>query len=155
MKDKKYLVIALILSIAIITVSMTYAFFQAQGGDTVTRDVRIQTHTTDLLEFEIDDDIEFTVSSSNFVPDGDNVSGSTETRAILTPNSGSGEATEHYYMYLDIESNPTVYTSENTDEYPELLLQVFDENDDLVELDYFDDTVEYGDLEGYDITGVE
>ena len=58
-KDKKvfYLSIVATLVLVITLVGATYAYFVAQGGTTRSEDVSVTSNTTDLLTFEISNDI--------------------------------------------------------------------------------------------------
>ena len=143
----------LVMSILVITVSITYAFFQAQGGETVVRNVNVQTHTVDLLSFEVDENISIEATQTNFINGGNNLSGESVATAILTPNSKTGEATRNYYLYIKIDDNGLKYSAENTNKEAELLLQVFNENDQLVTLTGLGNQVTVNTLTGYDITG--
>ena len=141
----------LVLMIAII--STTFAYFRAQGGVATSEDVSVTSNTTDLLSFQINDDISFRVSESNLYEGGNNVSGNATASAILTPNNKTNQATMNYYMYLNLTSNPTVYSSGNTNHDAELVLQVFDGNNQLVTLSGLGNQIVLGNSYGYDITG--
>ncbi len=152
MKNKKILPVFGIIAILLTTIGLTYAFFQAQSSAPVTRDVRVLTHTVDMLTFSIDEDISVEATQLNFTNGGDNQDGEATASAILTPNSKTGTATRSYYLYLNIESNPFVYSAANTNHDPELLLQVFDSSDNLVTLTGLGNQVTIDSLTGYDIT---
>ena len=152
MKNKEILPVIGILAILLTTIGLTYAFFQAQSSTPVTRDVRVLTHTVDMLTFSIDEDISVEATQLNFTNGGDNQDGESTATAILTPNSKTGTATRNYYLYLNIESNPFVYSAANTNHDPELLLQVFDSSDNLVTLTGLGNQVTIDSLTGYDIT---
>ena len=136
-------------------VSGTFAYFSAQGGGSTSRNVSVTSNTTDLLTFQVANDITFTASEANFYQGGNNVSGSTTASATLVPNNNTNQATMNYYMYLDLTSNPITYSSTNTNEDPELLLQVFDGSNQLVTLTGLGSQVTVGGLTGYNITGKE
>ena len=152
MKNKKILPLLGIILLLLTTGGLTYAFFQAQSSDPVTRDVHVLTHTVDMLTFSIDADISVEATQLNFTNGGDNQDGEATASAILTPNSKTGTATRNYYLYLNIESNPFVYSAANTNHDPELLLQVFDSSDNLVTLTGLGNQVTIDSLTGYDIT---
>ena len=153
-KNNKILTIVAIIFLLVMVIGATYAFFEADGGGTTSEDTIVTSNTTDLLTFSINQDISFTVTQAAFGIGGQNQSGDATATAILTPNNKTGAATMNYYMYLNITDNPTVYSSTNTNEDPELMLQVFDGNNQLVTLTGFGTQKTIKGVTGYDITGV-
>ena len=123
MKNKSYLIIAVATLIAF-TVAGTYAFFQVLGGKTETRNVTVQTSTTDSLTFNVTKDIEIEASRENFYQNAGNLSDTTTATARLVPNSKTNSATANYNVYVVIDSNNFVYTTEA--HTPELLLTITD-----------------------------
>ena len=156
MNNDKNKILTLIAIIAIILtlIGATYAYFAAQAGGTTSNNATVTSNTTDLLTFNINRDISFTVTQADFLENGTNKSGDATATATLTPNNKTGAATMNYYLYLNIESNPTVYSEANTNEDPELMLQVFDENNQLVTLTGLGTQKTIKGVTGYDITGV-
>ncbi len=152
--SKKYSLI-LIIFLVLVTVGLTYSFFAGSITGIFSNDAIVTSNTTDLLTFQIDNDIDFEVSQQDFVSGGNNKSGYTNARAILVPNNKTGNATMNYYMYLNIENNQIDYSSTNTNELPELMLQLYDGNNELVTIDYLDEMVTVKGVTGYDITGFE
>ncbi len=153
-KNNKVLTIVAIIFLLVMIIGATYAFFEAAGGDTTSEDTVVTSNTTDLLTFSINQDISFTVTQAAFGIGGQNQSGEATATAILTPNNKTGAATMNYYMYLNITDNPTVYSSTNTNHDPELMLQVFDGNNQLVTLTGLGTQKTIKGVTGYDITGV-
>ena len=123
MKSKQYLIIAVATLIAF-TVAGTYAFFQVLGGNTETRNVNVVTNTTDQLTFSVTKDIEIEASKENFGRNAGNLSDSTTATARLIPNSKTHTASADYNVYVVIDSNNFVYTTE--DHTPELTLTITD-----------------------------
>ncbi len=154
MKNKKIYYSVLVVLLLIFVVSTTYAFFAPQQGGTTSTNATVTSNTTDLLTFSINRDISFTVTQNLFAQNGTNQSGDATATATLTPNNKTGSATMNYYLYLNIESNPTVYSEANTNEDPELMLQVFDGNNQLVTLTGLGTQKTIKGVTGYDITGV-
>ena len=150
----KVLTIAGILAILLTIVGLTYAYFTAQAGGTTSVNATVTSNTTDLLTFTINQDISFTVTQAGFASGGQNQSGQAIATAILTPNNKTGAATMNYYLYLNITSNPIVYSSTNTNQDPELMLQVFDGSNQLVTLTGLGTQKTIKGVTGYDITGV-
>ena len=143
-----------IVTLAIVVIGATFAYFQAQGGGTVTRNVNVTTHTVDTLTFSVDENISIEADQFNFDSTDGNLSDEATATAILTPNSKTGTATKNYYLYLGIAGNEIEYCSTNTNNDPELLLQVFDGSNQLVTLTGLGTQKTVGTLTGYDITGV-
>ena len=154
MKNKKVYYSVLVVLLLIFVVSTTYAFFAPQAGGTTSSNAVVTSNTTDLLTFSINRDISFTVTQNDFLENGENQSGDATATARLTPNNKTGAATMNYYLYLNLQSNPTVYSEANTNELPELMLQVFDLSDQLVALTGLGNQITVKGVTGYDITGV-
>ena len=155
MNNKKIYYSVLIVLLLIIVVSTTYAFFAPQAGGTTSTNATVTSNTTDLLTFSINKDISFTVNQANFEENGQNQSGDATATATLTPNNKTGAATMHYYLYLNLQSNPISYSSENLNGDPELMLQVFDGSNQLVTLSDLGSQVTVKGVTGYDITALE
>ncbi len=153
-KKNKIMTLVFIVSMLILVVSTTYAFFAAQAGGTTSSNATVTSNTTDLLTFSINRDISFTVTQAMFTENGTNQSGDATATATLTPNNKTGAATMNYYLYLNLQSNPTVYSESNTNQDPELMLQVFDGNNQLVTLTGLGTQKTIKGVTGYDITGV-
>ena len=154
MKKKVYYSVLVVL-LLIFVVSTTYAFFAPQQGGTTSTNATVTSNTTDLLTFSINRDISFTVTQADFQENGQNQSGDATATATLTPNNKTGAATMNYYLYLNIEENPFDYSSTNTNELPELMLQVFDGNNQLVTLTGLGNQQTVKGVTGYDITTME
>ena len=119
-----------IIALVLMVVGATYAYFAAQGGNSVTRDVTVTTHTVDTLTFDVSNNISIEASQFDFGPGtGDKFVSSTIT-ATLSPNSKTGAATEHYSVYLRIDNNPAtiIVDPETGDSMSELFLQVYDDS---------------------------
>ena len=121
-KQTIYAIIALV-TLALLVVGATYAYFQNQYGESSQTDVKVTTYTTDLLTFETGDAINITADQETFAQGKGNRTGSSFAKAILQANSKTNVATANYYIYLNIESNEFTYTTIGK---PELVLQVTD-----------------------------
>ena len=158
MKNKKQAItLSIIAIITLITliVGATYAYFQVAGDKSKSTDVNVTTYTSDLLTFEIGNDIAIYADQTSFGSGKGNATGSTFAKAILTANNKTNTATEHYYLYLNISNNTFLYTqNENT---TELLLTITDASGnavtDITNLTYKTVTDGKGaSISGYDIT---
>ena len=127
MENKKQ---AIILSVvAIVTLlslilGATYAYFQASGNSGSSTNVNVTTYTSDLLTFEIGDDIAVYADQTSFASGKGNATGSTYAKATLVANNKTNEATKNYYVYLNISENTFTYTQNEST--PELLLTIKD-----------------------------
>ena len=124
MENKKNLIFMVIgaITLIVVTLGATYAYFIAQGGDAINTNVNVTTNTTDNLSFQVGSAISLTANQEDFAQGSGNKSGETYARATLTANNATNNATKNYYVYLDITSNNFEYTT--ADEQAELLLKV-------------------------------
>ena len=123
---KKALVLSIVgvVTLTLVVVGATYAYFTAQGGSGANADVNTQTYTTDNLSFQVGDAISIEADQTNFAQGAGNREGSTYARAILTANNNTNTATMNYYVYLNITENDFEYTT--VDEQAEILLKITD-----------------------------
>ena len=121
---KKYLALSFlgVITLILVVVGATYAYFTAQGGTSANTNVNVQTATTDNLSFQVGSAISLTANQEDFGQGTGNKSGETFARATLTANNATNNATRNYYVYLDITSNNFEYTT--ADEQAELLLKI-------------------------------
>ena len=126
--EKKVLFLSFlgVITLILVVVGATYAYFTAQGGGTGNIDVNAGTSTTDNLSFQTGSAINITANEEDFGSGMGNKSGSTFARATLTANNATNNATRNYYIYLDITSNDFEYTTGGNQ--AELLLKVTDPN---------------------------
>ena len=124
--EKKVLVLSFlgVITLIVVVVGATYAYFIAQGGGLVNTNVNVQSSTTDNLSFQVGSAINITASEENFAQNMGNKTGSTFARATLTANNATNNATRNYYVYLDITSNDFEYTT--GDNQGEILLKITD-----------------------------
>ena len=123
-KSKKTIVLSIVavVTLTLLVVGATYAYFGAQTGAGSQADVKVTTYTTDLLTFSTGDNINLNISQSNFASGTGNQIGNTYAKAMLTANNKTNSATAHYYVYLNVSSNTFEYSiNEST---PELILTV-------------------------------
>ncbi len=137
-----------------ILIGATYAYFVAQKGSGGSANITVQADTTDNLSFSAEDGITINATSDNFKSGGANLDGETSATATLIANNTTHLATEHYNVYLVIDTNDLTYTNEGN---PELVLTVYDENDNEVKDGI--DGLEYKEnikgVSGFDITDKE
>ena len=158
MKNKKQAIILSVIasiSLLVLIVGATYAYFQASGGTGTSANLRVTTYTTDVFNFEVGNDISIYADATSFASGKGNASGNTFAKAMLTANNKTNTATEHYYLYLNISNNTFTYTQNEST--PELLLTITDASGnavtDITSLAYKTVTDGKGaSISGYDIT---
>ena len=129
MENKKQAIILSVVAIVALLsliLGATYAYFRASGNSGSSTNVNVTTYTSDLLTFEIGDDIAVYADQTSFASGKGNATGSTFAKATLVANNKTNEATKNYYVYLNISENTFTYTQNEST--PELLLTIKDEN---------------------------
>ena len=104
-KKTKIISIVAIVALLLVVITTTYAYFNASIGDPAAADVKINANTVDTLTFSSGNEITLNLDQENFASGKGNQSGSTYASAMLTANNKTNTATEHYYLYLNIEDN--------------------------------------------------
>lgn len=158
MENRKRTIIlngTVIIVLFILIIGATYAYFQTAGNSSSQSDINVTTYTSDLLTFEIGNDIVINADQTSFAEGKGNATGSTFAKATLVANNKTNEATKNYYMYLNISKNTFTYTQNETT--PELLLTIKDASGNEVKsisnLTYKTVTDGKGNsVSGYDIT---
>ena len=148
MKNKKNITLMAIgaITLILVTLGATYAYFVAQSGGGANIDTNVITGTTDNLSFSFGDLININATEENFGQGMGSISDSTTATAVLKANNTTNEATAKYNIYLIIESNDFVYTTEEGT--PEIVLNVTDPNG--MEVENITGLVHYEN--GFDIT---
>ena len=123
-RKTKIISVVAIVALAITVITATYAYFNAQGGSATSTNLNVTTYTTDVFTFAAGDEINLEITQSNFASGKGNAVGSTFASATLTANNKTNTATEHYYLYLNIENNDFEYTVNSAT--PELMLTITD-----------------------------
>ena len=154
-KKTKIISIGAVVALALTVITATYAYFNAQVGDPAVADIKVNANTVDTFTFSNGNAISFSINQDNFASGKGNQTGSTYASAMLTANNKTNTATEHYYLYLNIENNTFTY-SINTNT-PEIIMtvknSVGNEVTDISTLNHVIVTGANGDqVSGYDIT---
>ena len=157
MENRKTKIISVVAVVALllVVITATYAYFQAQVGDPAVADIKVNANTVDTFTFSNGSAISFSINQDNFASGKGNQTGSTYASAMLTANNKTNTATEHYYLYLNIENNTFTYSiNEST---PEIIMTVTDsagnEVTDISTLNHVIVTGANGtQVSGYDIT---
>ncbi len=111
-----------VITLIIVVVGATYAYFQATSSGEGSLNTDVSTNTTDNLSFSFGDEIHITATEENFAQGMPSLSDSTTGTALLRPNNYNNQATATYNIYLIIENNNFEYTTNN--QTPEILLNV-------------------------------
>ena len=154
-RKTKIISVVAVVALALTVITATYAYFQAQVGDPAVADIKVNANTVDTFTFSNGSAISFSINQDNFASGKGNQTGSTYASATLTANNKTNTATEHYYLYLNIEDNTFTYSiNEST---PEIIMTVTDssgnEITDISTLNHVIVTGANGDqVSGYDIT---
>ena len=157
MEKKKPIILSVIALLALVAlvVGATFAYFQAQVGEGKSADIVVKSYTVDTFTFSTGSQISLNLDQDNFASGKGNITGSTYASATLTANNKTNTATEHYYLYLNIENNTFTYSiNEST---PEIIMTVTDnagtEVTDITGLTHTSVTDANGtQVSGYDIT---
>ena len=123
-RKTKIISVVAIVALALTVITATYAYFNAQGGSATSTNLNVTTYTTDVFTFAAGDEINLEITQSNFTSGKGNAVGNTFASATLTANNKTNTATEHYYLYLNIENNDFEYTVNSAT--PELMLTITD-----------------------------
>ena len=132
MQNKKQIILSIIaiVTLAILVIGASFAYFAAQGNTSAQTSATVKTYTVDVFSFETGAPISFSLNQDNFASGKGNQTGSTFAKAILTANNKTNTATDHYNLYLNISENTFTYTQdENT---PEILLTIKDANGNAI-----------------------
>ena len=154
-RKTKIISVVAIVALALTVITATYAYFNAQVGDPAVADIKVNANTVDTFTFSNGSAISFSINQDNFASGKGNQTGSTYASATLTANNKTNTATEHYYLYLNIENNTFTY-SINTNT-PEIIMTITDnagtEVTDITGLTHTSVTDANGtQVSGYDIT---
>ena len=121
-KKKNVLLIVTVAFLLVVVFGAAYAYFQAQTGLGASANINVTANTTDSLKFEVGKDLSINITQANFALGAGNQSDSTTAKATLIANNKTNIARYNYYLYLQINKNEFVYTTE--EQTPEILLQV-------------------------------
>ena len=157
MENRKTKIISVVAVVALllVVITATYAYFQAQVGDPAVADIKVNANTVDTFTFSNGSAISFSINQDNFASGKGNQTGSTYASAMLTANNKTNTATEHYYLYLNIENNTFTYSiNEST---PEMIMTVTDSSgNEVTDISTLNHVIVTGanntQVSGYDIT---
>ena len=153
-KNAIVLSIVAIVTLIVLVVGATFAYFKAQGGIAGSTEVKVTTYTTDMLTFTTGSAISLYADQSSFGQEKGSLSGETFAKATLVANNKTNEATDNYYVYFNIENNTFKYTL--GEDKPELILTVTGPDGEVTELPGLTHTTvqdrENKSISGFDVT---
>ena len=131
MDNRKNTILLTVIAIATLLVAVigaTFAYFTAQGGQQVSRNVTVKTETADNTMFTIDKALTMTANQDNFGPsDGSLTSDNVTGTATFTASTAASNS-KCYTLALTVSDNDFIYTNdpntEGEDEVAELTLTV-------------------------------
>ncbi len=120
--DNKKWVIIMLLLLLIVVISGSYAYFTAQRGKGADAEITATSGTTDSLTFNAQDMINIYADMDNFGKDDGNQEDEAIVTATLVPNNTTNKASEEYNVYLVVDKNELIYTTD--EKTPELIMEV-------------------------------
>ena len=153
--DKKKRLITMVVTLLVLTIGVTFAYFMARTGEGKQAGTTITTGTVDDLKFNVSkENLSLNINQFNFASGSGNLSDNVTATASLKANSTKKTAKYNYYVYFQIESNDYVYTT--TDKKPEIVLSITGPNGEITSVDgltYVSATNADGTVvKGFDIT---
>ena len=153
--DKKKRLITMVVTLLVLTIGVTFAYFMAKTGEGKQAGTAITADTVDDLKFNVSkENLSLNINQFNFASGAGNLTDNVTATASLKANSTKNTATYNYYVYFQIESNDYVYTT--TDKKPEIVLSITGPNGEITSVDgltYVSATNADGTVvKGFDIT---
>ncbi len=153
--DKKKKVMVTVVTVIVLTIGVTFAYFMARTGEGKQAGTTITADTVDDLKFNVSkENLSLNINQFNFASGAGNLTDNVTATASLKANSTKNTATYNYYVYFQIESNDYVYTA--TDKKPEIVLSITGPNGEITSVDglkYVSATNADGTIvKGFDIT---
>lgn len=125
MENRKNTILLTVIAVATLLVAVvgaTFAYFTAQGGGDVTKNVNVVTDTSDSATFTLEP-ISITANQTNFAQGQGDQSKTATGTASFTANSTDETSEFCYTLTINVASNDFVYTTAPTNT-PELVLDV-------------------------------
>lgn len=148
----KYKIHIILILLFIITISYSYAYFEATVGDTASTNMKTYSLNSQSLKFYSGNPFNLNISYNNLDQGMNNLTSSTITKAVLTPDGKTGEGEDTYGVYFLVQDNEFVYSTD--EKTPEIILRITDPygypvteiEEPFIDLTY-DET-----MQGFDIT---
>ncbi len=96
-KEKDVLILSIVgvITLIIVVIGATYAYFQATSSDSQNVSANVSSNTTDNLSFSIGNPIYIRATEENFTQGMGSLASSTTASAILTANNYTNNATRN------------------------------------------------------------
>ena len=132
--DKKKRLIIMLVTLLVLTIGVTFAYFMARTGEGKQAGTTITADTVDDLKFNVSkENLSLNINQFNFASGAGNLTDNVTAKASLKANSTKKTATYNYYDYFQNESNDYVYTT--TDKKPEIVLSITGPNGEITNVD--------------------
>lgn len=146
---KRLLVIVYVLVLIVMLAGATFAYFAVIKVSNVAPTVEAGTAQTDWLIFKAGDPINIMADENVFGMGDGNLEESTTATAELQVSNPENEATYYYDLFLEIEENNFVYTTEYNE--AELILSISGPDGEVKSIEGLE-YVTAGGVSGFDIT---
>lgn len=146
---KRLLVIVYVLVLIVMLAGATFAYFAVIKVSNVTPTIEAGTAQTDWLIFKAGEPINIYADERVFGIDDGNLWQSTQASATLEVSNPKNEALYYYDLFLEIEENDFIYTTE--EQTAELILTISGPDGEIKNIDGLE-YVTVGDVSGFDIT---
>jgi hypothetical protein len=110
-KKEKTTIGVTILTILVLAVGISYAYFAGVIGKGATTNVDVTSQKTDRLKFIPGDPVSLTATLDNFGEGKGNLVGTTTPSASLTANNTTKTASEKYNVYFTVSKNEYKYST--------------------------------------------
>ncbi len=136
-KSKKNIILLCVLTLSIITLTLSFAFFAISDSIAADTDIGFKSSQLERLTFNTDGDIFLHATQENFVSGGGSLSSSSTSTATLMFDEEIGTSTQEYNVYYVVYENNYIYTQNELT--PELLLKIIDpEGNEIKVLDGYE-----------------
>lgn len=130
---QKFLLILYVISLSIMLIGATYAYFTIIKISTIIPESTIKSATTEILYFFVGDDINISASDENFKSGMSSLSSSSYATAKLEKGEAEVKMKHKYNIYFNIMDNDFVYAVGSRN--PELLLSITGPDGEVTEID--------------------
>ncbi len=116
--------------ISLVAFAITFAFLRPEETSPAKTPVMLTHENIDWIKFDPGTNLSVSPGSHNLATGMDSLTSTSNPTATLTNKAGNGELIETtYHVYLEVPTNTFIYSSGNT---PEMILQIFDENNNEI-----------------------
>ena len=148
----KYKIHVVLILLLFITISYSYAYINTTVGNSASTTMKTYSLNSQNLKFYSGNPFNLNISYNNLDQGMGNITSTSTTRAVLTPDGKTGEGEEFYGVYFLVQDNEFVYSTE--EKTPEIILRITDPyGNPVTEIDEpFINLVYDPTIQGFDIT---